>query len=202
MRFHRSATALVFLSIALPATAALDMVGNIDSSGGSSSYRGKGNMFSVASSVTLTQQDFYINFTGERTLNFSVYRSDTGDKEGAYTQIQSNAVTVNGIGESWYSSGPINVLLQAGKHYVTAYTLPGSFTYYMMPGATSQTVSFGQQVSGVNFFADPPPLSFSFSGDNTVIYHQRLWTTAAPEPASLGLLGLGAVAVLRRRSQR
>jgi hypothetical protein len=205
MRFNRTAIGLFILLAACPAWAVVvDTIGSTDVSGATtaaSPFHGKGSLFRVDHDVTLTQQDFYLFFTDSKTATFCVYESGSGSQMGDYTQIQSNQVALTGDGSGWYSSGPINVPLQAGHYYITAFSMPGSFTSYWTGSVDSLTVSFGQQLSGISTIGDPAPTTLSISSDNKAIYYQRL-TTMVPEPTAIGLLGLGIAAILARRRSR
>lgn len=205
MRSYPAAIGLFILVLAGPAWATLiDEIGSTQLSGNttpSSPFHGKGNLFRVDQSVTLTEQAFYLHFTDSKTMTFCVYESVSGSQMGDCIQIQSKQVAMTGSGSTWYSSGPVNVPLQAGHYYIIAYSLPGSFTSYWTGGLDSVTVSFGEQLSGISNIVDPAPTSLSISSDNKAIYYQRL-TTEVPEPTAAGLLGLGVAAVFARRRNR
>ncbi len=206
MRFHRTGIGLLIFVLACPAWATvIETVGtNTDLSGPTnvtSPFHGKGNLFKVDQNVTLTEQEFYLFNADPKTMTFCVYESESDTQMGNYTRIQSNQVAIGGDGSTWYSSGAISVPLQAGKYYIVAFVLPGSFTSFWRGGLDSFPVSFGQQLSGISNIVDPAPASLSISSDNKAIYYQRL-TLEVPEPTAAGLFGLGVAALLARRRSR
>lgn len=167
----------------------IDIVGGTSNSGGSS--HAKGNAFRVDTGTTLIEQEFYLSFTGVQTLNYYVYEAP--QEFGTYTQIRVSAVTHTGVGAEWYSSGPLNVPLEAGKYYILAFSWPATVQYYYNIGDT-QDVSFGAYVHGHATGTHPMSATIDSTSNDQAIYYQRLTT---PEPASVLLLALGLL--VRRR---
>jgi hypothetical protein len=96
---------------------------------------------------------------------------------GTYTEVYRDTEVVSGMGAGWYSSGPLNVALDAGRYYIIAVSWDGYMVYYFDTG-DSQTTSFGAYVHGYATGFNPLPPSFSSTVNDQAIYHQRLMTTA------------------------
>jgi hypothetical protein len=157
----------------------VDLVGGLGYSA-TDPARAKGNSYEVMSSTTLTQAEFYLNFTGSQTLRFTVHSSPI--EFGTYNEIFQTSSAVNGVGPGWYSPGPISVPFVAGTYYIVAVSWSGTMTYYFSTG-DSQPVSFGSEVHGYAIGSHPLPPAFSSSVNDFAIYHQRLTTqTVAPGP--------------------
>jgi hypothetical protein len=138
----------------------------------------KGNSYDVTTSVHLTQAEFHLNYSGAQTLTFTVHEGVS--EFGTYDEVFRSSAVVNGIGLGWYSSGAINVPLDAGKHYIVAVSWTGVMTYYFDTG-DSQAVSFGEQTHGYAVGQNPLPMQFSSGVNDQAIYYQRL-TTTPPGP--------------------
>ncbi|MCU0304438.1 MAG: hypothetical protein MUC56_10315 [Thermoanaerobaculales bacterium] len=102
---------------------------------------------------------------------------------GTYTQVFPTSAMVTGSGAGWYSSGPINYLLQAGSYYIIAVSFSGTVSYSYDTG-DSQAVSFGAHVHGHATGTHPLPASFSSTANDQAIYHQRP-TTDVDVPVEL-----------------
>jgi hypothetical protein len=185
----------IFLWIARIASGAVDIVGGTADSAGPNPFNGKGNAFRVDSPVVLTQQEFFLSFTGTNDLTFWVF--DSPVEFGTYNLVQSNTVSINGTGSNFYSSGPISVPLAAGRYYVLAVSPLNNITYFFNLGP-SQLTSFGAQVHGFATGVHPLGPSIDSSVDDSAIYYQRI-TTAVPEPIAVSALPLAALAAHRRR---
>ena len=168
--------ACIALSAALPAQT-IDLVGS-NANAPSGAARAKGNAYSVSTSVTLDQAEFELNFTTQQTLRFTVHESAT--EMGTYTEVFSSSALVTGVGQGYYSSGPINVPLNASTFYIIAVSWSGTLTYYYGTG-NSQPVSFGAHEHGHATGTHPLPISFSSNSNDVAIYSQRL-TTSPPAP--------------------
>ncbi|MBN1796802.1 MAG: PEP-CTERM sorting domain-containing protein [Sedimentisphaerales bacterium] len=172
----------------------LDIVGDTSNSSYENPWTAKGNAFRIDTGRTLVEQEFYLDFRTAQTLSFYVYESPV--EFGTYNQIHKNSYAVTGHGEDWYSSGLINVSLDVGKYYILALSWNGSLKYFYDTG-DSQAVSFGSQVHGYATGYDPLGPAISSTVNDVAIYHQRLSTV--PEPCTIALLGLGGLALIRRK---
>jgi hypothetical protein len=172
----------------------VDVVGSTLDSSRENPWTAKGNAFWVSTNRMLVKEEFFLNFTTTQTLSFYVYESSI--EFGTYNQIHKNSYVVAGDGADWYSSGPLHVPLDAGNFYIMALSWNGSLEYYFSVGE-SQAVSFGSQVHGYATGFDPLGDTISSTVDDYAIYYQRL--TTVPEPATICLLGLGVLSLLRRK---
>jgi hypothetical protein len=135
--------------------------------------------------VRVTQLESYLQFQGQQNIWYYVYDSPTD--QGTYTRIHNDAVTHSGTGADWYSSGPLNIPLIAGRFYLLGFsfpsTVPPPVTYYFGSGE-QEAVSFGAQIRGFATGTHPlGPTQFTNANDQA-IYHQRITTIPIPEPAT------------------
>lgn len=151
----------------------VDIVGD-DSITSSGSGRAKGNSYRVDINVTLTQAEFWLNFTDPQTLAYYVFVCPT--EFGTYNEVYRNSEVVNGVGAAWYSSGVISVPLAAGNHYIIAVSWSGFMIYYY-DSADSQDTSFGAYTHGYASGFHPLPPSFESTINDQAAYYQRLTTT-------------------------
>jgi hypothetical protein len=137
--------------------------------------RFRGNVYSVATRTTLTKIESYLNFTGNRDLNFVVLEGDS--PLGQFTIVQNQTVTRTGTGAGFYASAPVGQVLQPNKFYIISVGWTGGNIAYHWndTGATPEPLSFGQRVNG--FSQDVFPLANSISYTiNAAAFHQRLTT--------------------------
>jgi hypothetical protein len=152
----------------------VDVVGGTSNSG-SGDGRAKGNAYRVDVDTRLDEAEFWLNFTGTQTLAYYVFESPV--EFGTYTEIYRDTEYVTGTGAAWYSTGPVDVSLDAGRYYIIAVSWDGYMVYYYNVG-DSQATSFGEHVHGYATGLHPLPSSFSSTANDQAIYYQRLMTTA------------------------
>ncbi|MCI0595127.1 MAG: hypothetical protein L0Z48_01135, partial [candidate division Zixibacteria bacterium] len=109
---------------------------------------------------------------------------------GTYTAISAANVTPQGPGEGWYSSGPLNVPLQAGKFYMLFAQWEAPAVYYVETDISPYPIaaSFGELTGGVGWTVasvpeyDTPPALFYTMGPlafgEPVAYYQTVVTGA------------------------
>jgi len=160
---------------------AVDTVGGMASSS-SGIALAKGNAYRVDTATTLEMMEFYLDFTGAQLLQYYLYESAV--EFGTYTQIWMHSETVTGTGQTWYSSGPVNIPLVAGMYYIIAVSWDGTCGYWYNIG-DSQSTSFGAHVHAYPGGTHPLPGTISSTVNDQAIYYQRLTTgtgMATPTP--------------------
>ncbi len=162
-----------------PETSSADYLNGVDVVGGTTSSssatgRAKGGSYQIDTAVVLEEMEFWLNFSDTQTLTSYVFESPV--EFGTYTEIYRNSETVTGSGTGWYSSGPVSVTLYEGTHYIIIVSWDGTVGYFWNTG-NSQNTSFGAYTHGYAIGYDPLPSSFSSTGNDQAIYHQRLTTT-------------------------
>lgn len=148
--------------------------------------RARGNFFTCTTSRRVIEHRLYLNPTAMTDMYFCIYEGDV--QAGTYNQISSVLVTGQGPGEGWYSSGPIDVTLTAGKFYVI-YTQMDAQTGYWNQNPVSPfptPCSFGEQTGGagwatgsVPIYGNPPPATQTFTSAafvDPVAYYQTIVT--------------------------
>lgn len=171
-----------------PSIAGEEVFGSNASTFGPSGLRGRGNLFTVTSNTTLSEHRLYLNPTAATKMHFVVAESDA--QVGTYTTISVAELTSAGPGEGWYSSGSVNVPLQAGKFYLIFAQWEGNANYYNQQGITPYPIqaSFGELAAAAGWstgsvptYADPPatehPIAATAFGE-AVAYYQTLVTSS------------------------
>ncbi|MBA4312509.1 MAG: hypothetical protein C0417_07745, partial [Chlorobiaceae bacterium] len=146
--------------------------------------RTRGNLFSCMTSTKLIEHRFYLNPSASTQLWFLVYEGNT--QVGTYNLISASNVTPAGPGEGWYSSGMVEVSLEAGKYYLIVASFEQVSNYYNQQNIIPYPIStsFGQLTAGAGWGWAPstsfPPAnsqdvpSGAFSGP--VAYYQAIVT--------------------------
>lgn len=190
------------LMVASPAWAAtIDTIGSDLESGSPAApywWTAKGNAFHVDTDRILIEQEFFLEFIGPMTVDFGVYKSPV--EFGTYQQVQANSVALEGEEQAaWYSSGGINVTLDAGHFYIMAVSFPDTLTYFYSQRDPNDeiAVSFSSLVHGFATGYHPLGGTIESTVNDCAVYYQRL--TTIPEPATISLLALVTVAMIRRR---
>jgi len=149
----------------------------------SGSTRDRGDIFHVITPTTLSEIRMYLNFAASTDMYFFVYESDTLD--GFYTKIHETFIASTGSGEGWYSSGTVNVSLEAGKYYYVGASWNGSATYgrstesVPMPATCLGTLETGVPGSLAGY---PPGNSFTNSYSGYSPYYMYLEFRGADVP--------------------
>ncbi len=138
-----------------------------------------GNVYSVDTSTTLVEIKMYLRITANRQLYYLVYEGDTIG--GTYTKIHETNITSSGIGEKWFTTGPINVPLQAGKFYYIVLQYQFNVEWFYEEPANDPVpfpVSFGTMESGSygNSIGLPPAATISDPRRPRGAIHQALIT--------------------------
>ena len=129
--------------------------------GNSQSYTnpfvGRGNTITVISEEILSMFTMELGFTGEVDLFFYVLHCET--LGGAYTVAAESVVTTTGVGQAFYESGPINVVLLPGHFYgIGVAWQDAQVTYVRDPASLPRAWELGT-VEDAMQIGDPPPYS-------------------------------------------
>jgi hypothetical protein len=102
-----------------------------------------------------------------------------------YNRIHASTLASSGTGTKLYSSGPISVPLQAGKHYMFGNTSSGSVTQYF--NSTSSWPSFANHAGwGAYYGTSPSPVILSDVFYETYTMYHRYTTDDSSDYASSG----------------
>ncbi len=153
----------------------------------SGSNRIRGNVYFIESSTFLIEHKFYLSTSMNSSLYFMVYES-TGLNDD-YSLISDSYIENSGIGEEWFSSGPINVELQAGKYYLLATNWDNAAGYGMggpSCGTGDGDLSFGYHAGnfGDNTYSAPEPVIAGYDINNCgqAYYQSFVTSTSGPTP--------------------
>ena len=152
----------------------VDCVGQpIDAAVGANRIRG--NSYAVSVSTTLTLIEQYLEITTSGELVFFVYEAQDGE-QGPYSLILEDVVPQSGTGLKYFASHPLDVQLQAGRHYIIGAAWRGNHRYFWQQNGHPQATAFGQSVHGLatSYGAQLPTQPVPTS---TNAYPQRLTTT-------------------------
>ena len=138
----------------------------------------RGNVYAVTTSTHLSEIESYLTINAPQPFNlavltFSVYEADA--QAGPFTRVFNQQATVTS-GTQFFSSGPLNQALQAGKFYLitTSWSLADT-VYFFYNSEHPVALPFGETRSGFGTNDNPPPATLT-SGANTSLYRQRLST--------------------------
>ncbi|MBI4652612.1 hypothetical protein HY745_15325 [Candidatus Desantisbacteria bacterium] len=170
---------------------------------GAATGKSKGNVLGVYSDVNLEEMEFLLNFTGQKTLSFYLYESNS--PTGMYSKIYQNNVTLSGAGKTFYGSGPISgVTLFEGGYYYSAVSWTGSgLTYYYEDYLTiPEMTSFAVCIQPGRYFTPlADPLNIADNTVNKGVFTERFTTSpfqgegegVVPEPMSAVFLVTGGL---------
>jgi hypothetical protein len=153
-----------------------DTVGDITSGTTLTSYM-VGNIYRVDRTRKLTKIEQYLSVSGTSLFTWVVYEG-SAVSSASFTKVFEVTTSSSGAG-AFHSSGPISVMLQAGKFYYLGVAVQGAFTRYYASSATYPFVSFGQLWNAYQLSVTTPPATYSFLTSN-VRYNQRISTADAP----------------------
>ena len=146
--------------------------------------RTRGNLFTCTTSTTLVEHRFYMNPLAPTQLWFLVYEGL--EQVGTYALISASNVSPAGPGLGWYSSGEIDVALEAGRYYLIVASFEQVSNYFNDQDMTPYPfpASFGELTAGAGWNWAPtsefPPAPFEdvpdFAFGDPVAYYQTLVT--------------------------
>jgi hypothetical protein len=128
------------------------------------------NCFLVTTETVLKQIEVYLGISTSVSIEFVVYEGGAlfGDQ---YNRIHSSTLAGSGTGTKFYSSGPVSIPLQAGKHYMIGVVCSGSAKKYYSSGHISP--SFGSHVGYGSYDGFPSPNTLTnISGSAFTFYHR------------------------------
>lgn len=166
----------------------VDTVGGTNSSFDTSD--GYFNGFYVTKSTNLTQIEIFLDISTSTSIEFVVYEGGTTFFD-PYNRIHSSTLASSGTGTKLYSSGPISVPLQAGKHYMFGNTSSGSVTQYF---SGSSWPSFANHAGwGVYYGTSPSPDILSIVWQDPYTMYHRYTTDESTDYASSGSVVSSAI---------
>ena len=123
----------------------------------SGTLRDRGNIFQVTTATTLTEHKMYLDITTPTPMYFFVYRGTA--VTGTFNKINEVFIASSGTGQGFYSSGPIQVQLEAGYYYYLGASWEGNVTYYRGTETVPIPCSFGFLSTGIpgNIAGGYPP---------------------------------------------
>jgi hypothetical protein len=152
--------------------------------------RGRGNLFTCTTDRIISSHRLFLNLTAASPLWFCIYEGDAA--VGTYNQVSAVLVSNQGPGQGWYSSGPVNVTLQAGKFYLIYAQWDATANYYTQNPVSPYPFpcSFGELTAGAGWhtgsvptYGNPPPATqnilASAFGD-PVAYYQMIISEVIP----------------------
>lgn len=156
----------------------IDTVGGFDRTW-SGTNRGRGNNWLVEDDTVLTEIEMYLDISTSTALNWFVY--ENSNPTGDFTKIHESE-TASGTGIQFYSSGPIDVQLEAGKYYlIGVWWGPDRLVYGRSLDTVPFDVSFGKLQSGIpgSPYSSTPPDTWYFRYSGFSPYYSRLTTSPA-----------------------
>lgn len=155
------------------------LIGSPTTSLATSSGLMRGGIVRVTTSVQLNEIKTWLNMTAARELRFVVYDSTAGT---SFTKIFESVVANPGTGgPKWYSSGPVNIPLEAGRKYaigVNWMALSGLTYYYQLSSPVPVPIDFGTITGGLSQSVFPPPATIS-QGQTSTLYYTQLVTSSS-----------------------
>jgi len=145
----------------------MDMLGQGDQLTVSSSLIG--DLIEVRSDRTLTQIEAYLALQGSHALTWLVY-------EGDKSQLSLVAsIGTTGTGTGFQTSGSLSYALKAGKSYLLAVSVVGSYVAYYSSQTEASLLSFG--LADGAYSSSYVPSEVSPYGSSGSLYEFRLTTT-------------------------
>lgn len=128
----------------------------------SGSNRGRGNTFTFFEDEKLIEFTVWLDFTGNATLYFYVLESST--LNGTYTPIYEGIEPTASVGADYYSSGTIDVDLQAGMYYGIGVAWGSETIFYFRDTATlPRNWELGTVEDSMQISAPPPYTEITYN---------------------------------------
>ncbi|MEK9136109.1 MAG: FlgD immunoglobulin-like domain containing protein, partial [Bacteroidota bacterium] len=133
----------------------------------------RGGVVGVTRTVYLREIRSYLGTTTTVELRFAVYQNTTAT--GTFTKIFETTVMAP-IDTGYVSSGPVNMVLEAGKFYAIGVNWNSTLRYYWSTSpAPPIPISFGTITGGLAVSVFPPPATIN-QGTLSSLYHTQLIT--------------------------
>jgi hypothetical protein len=145
----------------------------VDTVGGTTSHIANHdylNCFYVTDGTTLNQIEVYLGISTSMSIEFVVYEGGASFYD-QYNRIFSLTVASSGTGTKFYSSGPVYIPIQAGKHYMIGAICSGTVTSYYKSGHTSP--SFGSHVGYGYYNGFPSPSVLTNTSSAAFAFYHR-----------------------------
>lgn len=152
-------------------TPVVDTVGSTSSDITSAGYL---NCFLITTETILTQIEVYLDISTSVSIEFVVYEGGPSYSD-SYNRIHSSTLAGSGTGTKFYSSNPISVPLEAGKHYLIGAVYSGSVAIYYNGCSEHSSPSFGSHI-GYASCTFPSPSTRTAVSSNCTFHHR--YTTA------------------------
>ncbi len=168
-----------------------DNIGNTENNLTTTSLLMRGGVVSVTTTVQLLEIKSYLNITNPVELRFVVYENTAAT--GTFTKIFETSVPGAGPGTQFYSSGPVNIVLQSGRFYAVGVNWAAGLNYFWDAGAPVPIpISFGTITGGLAQSVYPPPQTLTQNALSSLYYTQLV--TARDRWLTVTSNGSGAVA--------
>lgn len=164
-----------------PASPVVDTVGGTGSN--FTTIDGFFNGFFAIKSTVLTQIEVYLDIPTSTSIEFVVYEGGAL-LDDPYNRIHSSTLASSGTGTKFYSSGPISVSLQAGRHYMLGNTSSGTVTQYY--NLSSSSPSFANHTGWGTCTGTPAPDILSVIYYAAYTFYHRYTTDDSTDYASYG----------------
>jgi hypothetical protein len=148
------------------------------------------NGFYVTKNTVLTQIEIYLGISTSTSIEFVVYEGGALFAN-QYNRIHSSTLASSGTGTKLYSSGPISVPLQAGKHYMFGNTSSGSVTQYL--NSSGSWPSFANHAGWGECTGSPAPDILPTIWEFAYTMYHRYTTDDSTDYASSGSVVSSAI---------
>ncbi len=149
--------------------------------------RYRGVYVSMTSDALLAEVEFKLTPSVATTVTYTLYEATT--QAGPYSQVAQLSNTA-AASAGWVSTGPIEVLLQAGRYYFVSTHWQDTATYYNGVETFPQPLGTYGQVIGYRTGSGAPPATISGSPLTSVLYPTRLKLLPPTDADGDGAYGL------------
>ncbi len=146
-------------------------------------HRTRGNLFHCATSTTLREHRMYLEVPSATQMWFLVYEGF--ERNGRFDLISASDLSPAGPADGWFSSGQVDVPLEADRYYLLVASFSAVCSYFTQEEIVDYPVStsFGELILGAGYDWSPatefpPRATQNVTGpyDSPVAYYQQLVT--------------------------